>query len=154
MIHFPNFTSIEIVVEYIRETFRWPLKETSAQHLRPFPEDHLIICLSIDLGVATWYAQDSNIPKMVQAIFYAMVVNKVAKWGITCRISAKCLMLRGACALCPVNPPAELASFSNPVEVSSLGDAPPASSNEDVLSPEAEVSYPWEITIADYMTDF
>ncbi|KAJ8428790.1 hypothetical protein Cgig2_009975 [Carnegiea gigantea] len=121
--------------------------------------------------------------------------------------------LRRARALHPVNPPAKLASSSTPVEVSSLGDTPPVSSDEDgdipeglagpqvegrhpqflslpacidgraepkkipdavplfepgtlswsnyeysstpiVLSPEVEVSYPWEITIADYTTDF
>ncbi|KAJ8428791.1 hypothetical protein Cgig2_009976 [Carnegiea gigantea] len=50
---------------------------------RPLPEDHLILCLSFDLGVATRYAQDSNIPEMVQVIFYGMVVNEVAEWGIT-----------------------------------------------------------------------
>ena len=38
--------------------------------------------------MATWYAQDSNIPEMVQAIFYAMVVNEAEERGTTYRISA------------------------------------------------------------------
>ena len=42
--------------------------------------------------MATQYAQDSNIPEMVQVVFYAMVMNEVVEQGITCRISAKCLM--------------------------------------------------------------
>ena len=62
---------------------------TSAQRPRPLLEDHLILYPTFDLGVATQYTQDSNIPEMVQAIFYAMVVNEVAERGITCRISAK-----------------------------------------------------------------
>ena len=53
--------------------------ETSAQRPRPLPEDHLILWPSFDLGVATQYAEDSKIPEMVQAIFYAMVVNEVAE---------------------------------------------------------------------------
>jgi len=68
---------------------------------------------------------------MVQAIFYAMVVNEVAEWGITGRITVKHLIwalqqlhwgafkfmsenveyrLRGARILCLVNPLADLAS--------------------------------------------
>ncbi|KAJ8428639.1 hypothetical protein Cgig2_017138 [Carnegiea gigantea] len=92
MVHFLNFTSTEMEAEYIQEIFRWLLRETSAQRPRPLPEDHLIFSLSFNLGMATRYAQDSNIPEMVQAIFYAMVVNKVAERGIMCRILAKYLM--------------------------------------------------------------
>jgi len=92
MVHFLNFTSTAMAVEYVRETFQWPLRDTAAQCLRPLPKNHLILYQSFDLGMATRYAQDSNIPKMVQAIFYAMVVNEVAEWGITCRISTRSLM--------------------------------------------------------------
>ncbi|KAJ8434211.1 hypothetical protein Cgig2_015700 [Carnegiea gigantea] len=102
--------------------------------------------------MATRYAQDSNIPEMVKVIFYAMVVNEVAKRDITCRITTKCLMwalqqlhwgpfefwfensehrLRGACALCPVNPPTDLASSSDLAEASGLSGAPLASSDEE-----------------------
>ncbi|KAJ8451339.1 hypothetical protein Cgig2_014111 [Carnegiea gigantea] len=72
--------------------FQWPLRETSAQRPKPPPEDHLILCPSFGLSMATQYAQDSNTPEMVQAIFYAMVISEVAERGITCRISGKCLM--------------------------------------------------------------
>ncbi|KAJ8427840.1 hypothetical protein Cgig2_029757 [Carnegiea gigantea] len=67
--------------EYVRETYRWPLREALAQRSGRLPEDHLILCSSFDLGVATQHAQDSNIPEMVQAIFYAVVMNEVAKWA-------------------------------------------------------------------------
>ena len=99
--------------------------------------------------MATRRTQDSNIPEMVQA---AMVVNKVTERGIICRISGNRLMwalqrlywdplefwfknvehkLKGARALRPVNPPADLASSSSPMEASGLSDAPPVSSDEE-----------------------
>ncbi|KAJ8431005.1 hypothetical protein Cgig2_025687 [Carnegiea gigantea] len=143
MVHFSNFTSTKMAAEYVQETFQCPLRETSAERLRPLPEDHLILCPSFDAGVATRYAQDSNTPEMVQAIFYATVVNEVAKWGITeapdvgpaaatlgsLRVLVRELeyRLRGARILRPVNLPADLTSSSGPVEVSGLGDAPPVS---------------------------
>ncbi|KAJ8437663.1 hypothetical protein Cgig2_028601 [Carnegiea gigantea] len=108
-----NFTSTEMAVEY---------------HPRPLPEDHLVLCPSFDLRMATWYAQDSNIPEMVQATFYAMAMNMVAERGIMCRILAK---LMGARSLCPMNPPANLASSSGPVEASGLSDATPVSTDKE-----------------------
>jgi len=65
MVHFLNFTSIEMAAEYVWKTFRWPRRETSAQRPKPLPRDHLVFFLSFDLGVATWHAQDSNITEMV-----------------------------------------------------------------------------------------
>ncbi|KAJ8423978.1 hypothetical protein Cgig2_008753 [Carnegiea gigantea] len=50
MVHFLNFTSTKMAVEYVRETFQWPLRETSAERPRPVPEDHFILCPSFDLG--------------------------------------------------------------------------------------------------------
>ncbi|KAJ8433389.1 hypothetical protein Cgig2_019179 [Carnegiea gigantea] len=130
-----------------RSTIKMPLPfyvpltrgETSAQRLRPLLEDHLVLCPSFDLGHG------------YTVIFYAMVVNEVAERVFTCRISLRCLIwalqqlhwdpfefwfenveyrLRGARALCPVNPPTDLASSSGPVEALGLGDAPPVSSVE------------------------
>ncbi|KAJ8451981.1 hypothetical protein Cgig2_016562 [Carnegiea gigantea] len=83
VVHFQNFTSTEMAAEH---------------RPRPLPEDHLILCLSFKLGVATRYAKDSNIPEMVQVIFYAMVMKEVAERNITCKISAGCLMW--ACSSC------------------------------------------------------
>ncbi|KAJ8431148.1 hypothetical protein Cgig2_026745 [Carnegiea gigantea] len=190
MVHFPNFTSTEMAAEYVRETFRLHLRETSAQRPRPLPEDHLILCLSFDLGVATRYAQGSNIPETVQAIFYAMVVNEVAERAITCRISAKYLMWAlqqlywGPFEFCPQVESRypqfpSLPAFIDgravagvprrnqcrdpkkiPYAVPLFEPGTPSwssckySSTPNVLSPEVEVSYPWEITIANYMTNF
>ncbi|KAJ8437079.1 hypothetical protein Cgig2_016433 [Carnegiea gigantea] len=95
---------------------------------KPFLVDYPGLCPGFDLGVATWYAQDSNIPEMLQAIFYAMVLDwEPFKFWLE-NVDSK---LRSARASRPVNPPADLASSSGPVEASGLNDAPPASSDEE-----------------------
>jgi len=68
-------------VEYVRDTFRWSLRESSVLHLNPLHEDHHGFFPSFDLGVAMRYAHDSNIPEMVQVIFYTAVLHDAAKLG-------------------------------------------------------------------------
>ncbi|KAJ8422466.1 hypothetical protein Cgig2_017473 [Carnegiea gigantea] len=92
MILFPNFSSTEMAAEYIQDTFRWRLRETSALHLNPHLEDYHGLCPGFDLGRATQFAHNSNISKMVQAIFYAMVLNDVAELGLLSRLSMDCMM--------------------------------------------------------------
>ncbi|KAJ8420923.1 hypothetical protein Cgig2_018954 [Carnegiea gigantea] len=82
----------EMAVKYVRGTFRWPLREASALRPNPLPADYHDLCPSFNLGVATQYAQNSNIPVMVQAIFYAMVVNDAVELGVTSRLSMECMM--------------------------------------------------------------
>ena len=38
------------------------------------------------------YALDSNTPKIVQIIFYAMVIDNVAELGLSCRLTVDCVM--------------------------------------------------------------
>jgi len=59
---------------------------------KPLPADYHCINPCFDLGVATRYAHDSNIPKMVQAIFYAMVMDDAAEQGLFCRLTMDCMM--------------------------------------------------------------
>ncbi|KAJ8422440.1 hypothetical protein Cgig2_019157 [Carnegiea gigantea] len=128
MVYFSNFTSTEMVVEYVRETFQWSLKETRPSIRGP-----------------------------------SLRLTSSSVRGITCRISVKYLMwalqqlywgpfkfwfenvnyrLRGAFVVHPMNPPADLASSSSPVEVSGLGDAPPVSSDEEyTLVPLPSIIY-------------
>ncbi|KAJ8432114.1 LOW QUALITY PROTEIN: hypothetical protein Cgig2_027302 [Carnegiea gigantea] len=84
-IPFLNFTSI--AAEYIRDTFRWCLRESSALHPNPLPEDYHNLCPGFNPSMAIQYAHNSNIPKMVQAIFYAMILNDTAELGLPCRIN-------------------------------------------------------------------
>jgi len=89
---------------------------------------------------------------MVHTIFYAMIMNTVAKLGLASKLSIKCIMwvmqkldsapikfwlenidcrLRRAQASWPANPPPDTTSLGGPVEDSCLTDAPPVSSDEE-----------------------
>ncbi|KAJ8434092.1 LOW QUALITY PROTEIN: hypothetical protein Cgig2_005771 [Carnegiea gigantea] len=81
MILFPNFTSTEMAAEYVQDTFCWPLRECSALRPNPLPEVYHGLYSGFDLGMLTRFADESNIPEM--AFFYAMVLNNVAKLGLT-----------------------------------------------------------------------
>ncbi|KAJ8435910.1 LOW QUALITY PROTEIN: hypothetical protein Cgig2_010029 [Carnegiea gigantea] len=78
---------IEQAVEYIRDNFRWALRESSALGPRPLPLDYHGLCPRFDLRVATQYAHDSNIPEIVQVIFYAMVIDNAAELGLSSRFT-------------------------------------------------------------------
>ncbi|KAJ8431037.1 hypothetical protein Cgig2_022979 [Carnegiea gigantea] len=92
MILFPNFTSTEQAAEYIRDTSRWHLRESSARRPNPLPEDYRSLYPGFNLGMATQYAHDSNILEMVQAIFYVMVLNDTTELGLSCWIDMNCKM--------------------------------------------------------------
>jgi len=92
MVCFLNFTSIEMAAEYVQDTFWWPLREASAVRPNPLTADYDVLYPSFELGVATQHAQNSNIHEMVQVIFYAMVVNDVAKLGLMSKLSTECMM--------------------------------------------------------------
>ncbi|KAJ8440417.1 hypothetical protein Cgig2_017650 [Carnegiea gigantea] len=68
------------------------LRKTLAQRPNPLLADYHGLYPGFDLSLATQHAQDSNIPEMVQAIFYAMVVNDAVELGLTCRLTAECMM--------------------------------------------------------------
>ncbi|KAJ8432716.1 hypothetical protein Cgig2_001934 [Carnegiea gigantea] len=152
MILLPNFTSADEAAEYVWDTFRWSLRKPPALRPNPLPEDYYGLCQTFVLDVATQYTHDSNIPKMVQAIFCAMVLNDTAKLGLSCRIDMNYIMsvqhrqdraimerwlwgieLRLRRAQIPhlANPPADPAASSSTMEDSGLSDPPPASSDEE-----------------------
>ena len=78
---FPNFVSAEQAVDYVRETFKWHLRG-AARSPRPLPENYHKLCPHFNLLVAEEAAQDFRIPEMIQAVFYAMVVNKAIELGV------------------------------------------------------------------------
>ncbi|KAJ8432190.1 hypothetical protein Cgig2_013732 [Carnegiea gigantea] len=85
-IMFPNFLSTQQVAEYVRDSFNWSLRESSTLRPNLLPKNHHDLCPNFDLLVAMRYAHSSDIPKMIQAIFYAMVLNKAAGLGLSSRI--------------------------------------------------------------------
>ncbi|KAJ8419706.1 hypothetical protein Cgig2_012093 [Carnegiea gigantea] len=78
--------------ENVRDTFCWPLRESSALWPNPLLEDYHGLYPGFNLGVATQHAHNSNIPEMVQAIFYAMVLNDVVDLGLVSRLSMDCII--------------------------------------------------------------
>jgi len=90
---FPNFLSIEQAVEYVWENFLWSLRESSTLRPSLLLENHHGFCPNFNLLVAMPYAHSSHIPEMIQAIFYAMVLNDIAELGLSTRIVIDCTML-------------------------------------------------------------
>ena len=58
----------------------------------PLSSDYRGLCPRFDLGVVTRYAHDSHIPEMLQAIFYAVLVDDVAELGLSRRLIMDCMM--------------------------------------------------------------
>ncbi|KAJ8444873.1 hypothetical protein Cgig2_029804 [Carnegiea gigantea] len=89
---FSNFASTKQAVEYVRETFRWTLRGSLALRPKSLPTDHHGLCPRFDLRVATRYAHDSNIPKMMQVIFYAIVMDDTAELGLSRMLTMDCMI--------------------------------------------------------------
>ncbi|KAJ8419666.1 hypothetical protein Cgig2_033948 [Carnegiea gigantea] len=103
---FPNFASTEQAAEYVRDNFRWSLRDPSALGPRPLPLDYHGLCPHFDLGVATRYAHDSNILEMARVIFYAMVIDDAVKLGLSCRLTMNCAPERPSFLTCkPIDGP-------------------------------------------------
>ena len=89
---FPNFLSTEQSAKYVRDNFHWSLRESSALRPNLLPKIHHGLCPNFDLLVPMQYAHDSHVPEMIQAIFYAMVLNEAAMLGLSSRIAMDCMM--------------------------------------------------------------
>ncbi|KAJ8434592.1 hypothetical protein Cgig2_025018 [Carnegiea gigantea] len=86
----PYFLNTEQATDYVRSTFIWRW----SGHIRlphPFPKDYRSLCPYFNLNMAKTSAQDFCIPKLTQAIFYAIVLNDVMALGVTCVIIADAL---------------------------------------------------------------
>ncbi|KAJ8433285.1 hypothetical protein Cgig2_014194 [Carnegiea gigantea] len=71
---FPPFRDTEAMADYIRETFKWHLRRASRPP-RLLPEDYRDLCSSFTLPDAEEAACEFDIPEIIQATFYAMVVS-------------------------------------------------------------------------------
>jgi len=79
---FPPFRSFEKMVDHVSETFKWHLRGASRPP-QSLPKNYHDLCPGFTLSDEEEAARDFNIPKMIQANFYAMVVNDSLGLGVT-----------------------------------------------------------------------
>ena len=77
--HGHYFLSTEEMTIHVQETFNWRLRRV-ARPPWPLPEDYRDLCLEFVLSDAEEAAHDFHISEMVQAIFYAIIVNEPWNW--------------------------------------------------------------------------
>ncbi|KAJ8427762.1 hypothetical protein Cgig2_024306 [Carnegiea gigantea] len=90
-IMFLTFLSTEQAAEYVRKNFLWPLRESSILQPSLLPENHHSFYPNLDFLVAIRHGHSSHIPEMVQAIFYAMVLNDATELGLSSGIGMDCM---------------------------------------------------------------
>ncbi|KAJ8424442.1 hypothetical protein Cgig2_003900 [Carnegiea gigantea] len=81
---FPPFRDTEEMPDHVRETFKWHLRRASCPP-HPLLEDYRDLCPSFTLLDAKEVARDFNIPEIVEATFYTMVVNDVVELSVVSR---------------------------------------------------------------------
>ncbi|KAJ8442138.1 hypothetical protein Cgig2_011328 [Carnegiea gigantea] len=74
---FPDFLSTEQAANHIRETFKGVTRPP-----RLLPKNYQDLCPYFDLAVVEEVARDFCILEMIQAVFYAMVVNEALELGV------------------------------------------------------------------------
>ncbi|KAJ8427672.1 hypothetical protein Cgig2_016765 [Carnegiea gigantea] len=93
MTSFPTILDPTQAAEYVRDNFRWSLRESFAFCPKWLPLNFYDLCPNFDLLVAMQFAHTAHISEMVQAIFYTMVLNEVAKLGFLSRAAMDRMML-------------------------------------------------------------
>jgi len=89
---FSNFDNTKQAAEYARENFLWSLRESSTLQPNLLPENHHDLCPDFDLLMVMRHAHSSHIPEMVQAIFFAIVLNDAAELGLSSRVTMNYMM--------------------------------------------------------------
>ena len=89
---FPPFRDTEEMVYHIRETFKWHLRMASRPP-RQLLEVYRDSCSSFTLSDAEEAARYFNIPEIVQATFYVMLLNDILELSVVSRDMAGGLKL-------------------------------------------------------------
>jgi len=76
---FPLFQDTVQAAEYVRDNLRWSRRESSSLHPNLFPLYFTVYCPEFDHIMTMRFAHAAHIPEMVQAIFYAMVINNAVE---------------------------------------------------------------------------
>ncbi|KAJ8433501.1 LOW QUALITY PROTEIN: hypothetical protein Cgig2_018035 [Carnegiea gigantea] len=77
-------TCILCMADHVKETFKWHFRR-ALRPPRPLPEDYRDLCLGFTLPDAEETACDFNIPEIVQATFYAILVNDAVELFVLSR---------------------------------------------------------------------
>ncbi|KAJ8426194.1 hypothetical protein Cgig2_008911 [Carnegiea gigantea] len=85
---FPPTHRTREIGNYVRETFTWCRRSASCS-LHPLPEDFDVLCPYFSLAEAEAAAADSGLPEIVQATFYAMLLNNMLELGAVDEYTAK-----------------------------------------------------------------
>ncbi|KAJ8446987.1 hypothetical protein Cgig2_006615 [Carnegiea gigantea] len=85
MASFPTFLDTMHVAEYVRDNFHRPLRESSVLCPKLLHLNFHGLCPNFDFLVAMQFAHATHIPKMVQAFFYAMVINEAMELKLSSR---------------------------------------------------------------------
>jgi len=93
MTSFPAFLDTTQAAKYVRDNFRWSLRESSALCPTLLPPNFHALCPNFELFVAIQFAHTTNIPEMVQVIFCAMVLNEAAELRLLSRAAMDRVML-------------------------------------------------------------
>ena len=78
---FPLIRSTREMTLFLRETLGWHRRNASRPP-RPLSEDFSKLCPSFSLSEAEIAAAELGLPEMVQATFYAMLLNDAVELGV------------------------------------------------------------------------
>ncbi|KAJ8423412.1 LOW QUALITY PROTEIN: hypothetical protein Cgig2_020949 [Carnegiea gigantea] len=73
--------SMREMANYVRETFIWHWRSASRPP-PPLPEDCNVLCPCFSLAEAEAAAAESELPEIIQVIFYAMLLNEMLELGV------------------------------------------------------------------------
>ncbi|KAJ8419984.1 hypothetical protein Cgig2_021356 [Carnegiea gigantea] len=90
---FPTFCDTTYAAEYVKDNLCWSVRESSSLHPNLLSLHFVALCPDIDHTVAMQFAHAVHIPEMVQAIFYAMVINEAVELRLLSRETMESLIL-------------------------------------------------------------
>ncbi|KAJ8432518.1 hypothetical protein Cgig2_001111 [Carnegiea gigantea] len=131
---FPPIHNMREMANYVRETFIWHWR--SASHPpRSLPEDFHVLCPHFSLAEAEGAAAEFKLPEIVQAIFYAMLLNEAFGLGVAHEYAAESMKssligLRGAQLYRPADE-VEVQGARDGQEEGSGSAGPPAPSSDE-----------------------
>ncbi|KAJ8420667.1 hypothetical protein Cgig2_025351 [Carnegiea gigantea] len=85
---FPPIRNTREMADYVRETFIWRWRSVSRPS-HPLPEDFNVLCPSLSLADAEAAAAKFELPEIVQATFYAILLNETFELDVAHEYTAE-----------------------------------------------------------------